>query len=299
MLEQNKARAVTSTVDDDTLEQAFIEGSSSAAPTAAATNKKRTREDIVRELKNKRPKTDDGGENDVTIEEAKKTGKFKPIGFKPMGASAEEGKAKKKVKKGEREKDGVKKKKKKVQEGGEMTNQDESSTSLLLPNVDVNGGPSKPAQPEPEPVPEDLDIFADAGEYTGLDLGDDEEEEEKVADRSDSEASVTDAPLPTKANWFDDAEEGEVTAPLPEKSEHKSASPPPKQPPGHEPEEGEAEEEDAPMRLVPLASSSIPSIKDILAMDDATQKEQKRKARKEKKKATLNTEGKVDRDYQR
>ena len=98
LLEQNRARAAAATEDDDELEQAFIE----------AHPRKRTREDIIAELKNKRHKSEGASElegatgegadeQDATLEEAKKAGKFRPIGFKPIGNA--EGKKKKKVKK--------------------------------------------------------------------------------------------------------------------------------------------------------------------------------------------------------
>ncbi len=66
-------------------------------------------------------------------------------------------------------------------------------------------------------------------------------------------------------------------------------------------------EEERPMRLQPLSSSVVPSIKDLLAASDEVEKAVKRKARKEKKKAPggagdsieKDTKAKVDRDYQR
>ncbi|THH27747.1 hypothetical protein EUX98_g6447 [Antrodiella citrinella] len=297
LLEQNKARALSSTVDDDTLEQAFIQGSS--ASTSASSGKKRTREDIVRELKNKRPKTDTAVAVDesASIEEAKKAGKFKPIGFKPVGSAADEGKWKKKVEKLKGDgKDGITRKKKKKAQDDEIGQKGEVS---VAPSVNVVVKATKPVTPAPEPEPEDFDIFADAGEYNGLDLGDDDDEEEGEQPDKPSENEEEAAP-PLKGNWFAEEEEGQVSAPgPPADSNNKPVSPHEE---GERDEEGEEDDDEpqAPMRLVPLASSSIPSIKDILAMDDAAQKEQKRRAKKEKKKAApLNAEGKIDRDYQR
>ncbi|TCD71805.1 hypothetical protein EIP91_003148 [Steccherinum ochraceum] len=286
LLEQNKAKAFSSAADDDTLEQAFLEGTS--AEPAPSTSKKRTREDIVRELKTKRPKTGDGVEKDLTLDEAKKAGKFKPIGFKPIGGAGEEGK-KKKVKKV---------KKKKAVEGGDDAGSKASEGAQLAPDVEMKESAKAPVSP-PEPEPEDVDIFADAGEYTGLDLGDDDEDDDEGKPQKAVESDEEVTPVPMRANWFDDKEEEE--APAPPKEEAKSTSPHPDhaEPRGEEGAEEDDGEEDAPMRLVPLQSSSIPSIKDILAMDDAAQKDQKRKARKEKKKGALGAEGKVDRDYQR
>ena len=69
------------------------------------------------------------------------------------------------------------------------------------------------------------------------------------------------------------------------------------------------EEEERPMRLQPLASSAMPSIKDMLAMSEEAEKAEKRRLRKEKKKSggggggggtsEKDTKAKIDRDYQR
>ncbi|KAJ8695298.1 C-24(28) sterol reductase [Pleurotus ostreatus] len=65
------------------------------------------------------------------------------------------------------------------------------------------------------------------------------------------------------------------------------------------------------MRLQPLESSALPSIKDFLAMDEAAEKDAKRRKRKEKKKAgggggggegegsTMTAEARAERDYKR
>jgi IK cytokine len=67
-----------------------------------------------------------------------------------------------------------------------------------------------------------------------------------------------------------------------------------------------------PMRLAPLASSALPSIKDLLAMDKAASSYDKKSKRKDKKSAgkggrdeddkepkTKSVEAKIDRDYKR
>ena len=67
------------------------------------------------------------------------------------------------------------------------------------------------------------------------------------------------------------------------------------------------EEEERPVRLQPLASSAMPSIKEMLAMSEEMEKAEKRKARKEKRKgggggggpSEKDTKAKLDRDYQR
>lgn len=321
LLEQNKARAVAgSAEDDDSLEQAFLE---------TTVPKKRTREEIVQELKNKRAKAGNvdenvgngeagGGAEEKGLEIAKKAGKFKPI-----GSGSKEG-TKKKVK--------VKKVKKSAKESKIP---EESKSPTIDGNANKPAEPSQPAAsssnikskpiPEQEPMDEDFDIFADVGEYQGIDLGDDdsdsnseEGETKQLKPPKDDKPTSQDESedLPQK-KWFD--LDDEPRAPLP---------PPPSVPQAnsnnsplrrshspstptidHEPTEGRDAledgemEEDKPMRLVPLSSSAIPSIKDILAMDDAVKKQDKRKAKKEKKKggggSGLTDERKVDRDYQR
>lgn len=305
LLEQNKARVNAATEDDDTLEQAFIESSSSLP-------KKRTREEIVAELKNKRVKGDivsedlggeGAGKDDAALEEGKKAGKFKPIGFKPIGETEKKGKKKviKKVK-GEG-------KKKKVKEGvtcgdaaastSDITSKEPQATDEK-PSV---ASSSRPAEPEPEPVDEDFDIFAGAGEYTGLDLGDDDEDAESDAEPG-AIADTTEAAEPStvRQKWVDLDEEPSTSnnaEPSTSKSKSKSPAPAPRQPShSEEPEEGE-EPEDSLTRLMPLSSSM--SIRDILAADAEEEKAEKRRARKEKKKkgGDLSAAGKVDRDYQR
>ena len=106
LLQQNKTRETASTEDDDILEQAFVD-----ATTVASGSKKRTREDIIRELKAKQQNESVdqsvGSSKPETVEEerqsfeaAKQSGKFKPIGFKPIGQKEE--KSKKRRVKGEK-----------------------------------------------------------------------------------------------------------------------------------------------------------------------------------------------------
>lgn len=155
---------------------------------------------------------------------------------------------------------------------------------------------------------EDDDIFAGAGDYAGIEVGDDEDEDsepEKKDQDEDHEASDGEILEAPRGRWVE--VDGPTPAPrkpsspsrvnLP-KSPRMSTSP---QPVGSQVEEGEEEEEAISVRLQPLASSTVPSIRDLLAMDEEVEKAEKRKARKEKKKekGALSAEGKVDRDYQR
>lgn len=280
LLEQNKARAAAATEDDDVLEQAFTE---------AVLPKKRTREDIVKELRNKRQKSEGAPEDttsqvvDDPLENAKKAGKFKPIGFKPIGSAEAKKKKKVKVKKIEAgTKKKVASKDKPAGDAPAAPSPKDASASTSMPP------PPPPPKPElePEPLDEDFDIFAGAGEYTGVDLGDDD-------DGSDGEIDgAADGPSRTAAReeedataatgrWFDTDEPEQ--APRPVTPPAKSHSPPPDGGASEEREEGE-EEGEAPVRLAPLVSSSIPSIRDFLAMDLENEKQEKRRARKEKKK---------------
>lgn len=198
------------------------------------------------------------------------------------------------------------KKKVKAQDGEAGPGTKESEPSGTKANEDVKpSAATKVLQPEPEPVDEDFDIFADAGEYTGLDLGDDgdgDSDAEEGAVKEDTERQ-RDEELVAPRKWFNDDEQL-VTPEVPEDNakgkSHSSTSEPAlvtsREP--DEPEEGE-EPEDAPMRLVPLASSSVPSIRDILVADEEEERQEKRRAKKEKKKGLLTDAAKVDRDYQR
>ncbi|CDO69627.1 hypothetical protein BN946_scf184851.g15 [Trametes cinnabarina] len=359
LLEQARARvaAEVEATEDVSLEQAYLE--------SVTQPKKRTREEILRELKSKRGVSGEPtaaapvvpSAADKALEEAKKAGKFKPIGFKPVGGAPEKGekvKRKKKVKAGELEENGERKKKRKV-----------ASSSAAAPDTQLQGdrqdaskpavqqtpaaaaqheaGPSSSAakpistnpppapEPESEPVDDDFDIFADAGEYTGVDIGD--ESDDSSGDRpgpsgarregeEDGEVKEDEAPPPRKwlATSDDEREPSRSVSqpPLPSgsrspRSASRSVSPRRRAASLHKSpvvEEGEAEdvEEERPLRLQPLASSAVPSIKELLAMSEEAEKAAKRRARKEKKKAAVADGGevserdlkaKVERDYQR
>lgn len=289
-MEQNKARAavVSNVEDDEALEQAFLGvdgGVSIDAAETASQSKKKSRQDLIRELKEKRgqDKPAEDKTADTRIEEAKKAGKFKPIGFKPIGGGSE-GKKRKKEKEG-----GEKKKKRKVEE---IEDKPAEVSVLMQPSappipVTLPGKGKQPvSEPEPEPLDPDFDIFVGVEDYTG-EIEDDEDDDKRPAAEGPQEPPPEiDHP---RRGWFDGP---------------KSLTPPPKEPtpPPEEPSETKGEEvegEPALIRLAPLASSM--SVKDILAIDDAAAKEEKRKARKEKKKkkAELGAEGKINRDYQK
>ena len=297
LLEQNRARAAASIEDDEILEQVFAEVTSTSQPTEP---RKRTREDIIRDLKAKRqngdvssdqPVVEKSVEDGSALEAAKKASKFRPIGFKPIGQT--EGKSKKrKVGEG---KDGVKKKKKQkvdsapVQSG--PTNRPVEETLGISQERDTTEAPSsktprKPPEPEPAPLDEDLDIFADAGDYEGF--PDDEVSDEEYRDAEGTRAALAAqeavSPVPVDgARWrFDEPEPEARRTPVPSE----------KFPPIPEPITTEEES----LRLQPLVSSALPSIRDFLAMDEAAEKAEKRKARKEKKKKKKKEAGDDDDD---
>lgn len=272
LLEQNKARlaSTSSKQDDEALEEVFAQ-TTSAPPVPSS--QKRSRADIIKELKERRA---DGGvseqsNRETTTERQPDTSKFRPIGFKPIGASTKD-KAKK-----ERTRDGGEPKKKKRKVKPSAT--DQKSPPAPQDQITSTSGPRKPS-PEPEAEGEDFDIFAEAGEYKGMDLeSDDSNDEEPEKSRHKSprqEPQAESAIVPPRKGWFEDA-----AGPKPEKLPTPG---PAEQPPLPEPPaEVEAEEEKG-GRLAPLNSSAMPSIRDFLAMDEAEEKAEKRRARKEKKK---------------
>ena len=297
LLEANKAKAAITTEDDDILEKAFAGQEPISPPEPNLMPKKRTREELVRELKEKRGQIQ-STDNDATLrsaeeevkllEDAKKAGKFKPIGFKPI---TEEKQKRKKVK-GEA-KDGERKKKmRKV--GEEHTREKPLLERSELPKPKATT--FEPPAPEPEPLPEDFNIFADAGEFEGLDLG--EEDEEDSAQRINKEQSTVDQPsLVIPQRWVAmDEEDLPVEPPHNEPSASTSRLPPlessPRSPErntvSRPPEEDGMAEEKQSTRLRPLESSALPSIKDFLALQEAADAEEQRKKRKEKKKAKAN-----------
>ncbi|KAG9313062.1 hypothetical protein JVU11DRAFT_6502 [Chiua virens] len=278
LFEQNRARAAASTEDDDILEQAFAQATSTSEPTEP---KKRTREEIIRNLKAKQQNEDKpADETDVqksmedvsTLEAAKKAGKFKPIG------QAEEKMKKRKVKNGEV----VKKKKRKVESAPEQAraNSKQGVDTPAIPESQKHdvAQPSSstksvnnPPESEPIPLDEDFDIFLGVGEYEGF--PDDEESESEVHRTvEETRAASVLQKVPAVGGWFAEPEpEVEDAFILPAKSPSI-------------PEVTITEEQPQEVRLKPLESSALPSIRDFLAMDEAAGKAGKRKARKEKKK---------------
>ncbi|KAF9563104.1 hypothetical protein CPC08DRAFT_633203, partial [Agrocybe pediades] len=337
LLEQNKARSTITTEDLDALDQAFHESSTAHddAKTDSTVPRKRTRDELLQELKAQRagkaPKSAMTVEEEArALEEAKQKGKFKPIGFKPIGQS--EGK-KKKSKADSTDPDKKKKKKRKVEADGndnaKSTTNDSGPMPPPSPIPNQTSGSMPPPPPPDEPIDEEFDIFADAGEYKGIDTEEEEDEgsgsKPKSPARMDAE-DTADAPSSSvPRRWIDTEEDDRAAAsttpsiPLPSSQTSAAPSTSKPSPPPHPHREArvsddeDMEEDDKPVRLVPLESSALPSIKDLLAMDKAAGSYDKRKKRKDKKKNAgggddddddaaskkKSLDAKVDRDYKR
>jgi IK cytokine len=116
-----------------------------------------------------------------------------------------------------------------------------------------------------------------------VDLGDSSDDEAGASPKRASEPNpdIPAQPSSNRRGWFDDAEpeieDGQVG---------ESISVPPEEPaPSAQADVATIGEEDEEAgRLVPLTSTAVPSIRDMLAADDALAKEEKRRARKEKRK---------------
>jgi len=278
LLEQNKARltSTSSKQDDEALEEVFAQ---KASTLSAPTSTKRSRGDIIKELKEKRA-NGDGSEQpkeEAVAEKPTGSSKFRPIGFKPIGTSTEEKVKKKKKKEGSE----PKKKKRKV-EPREEAGLKGVATSPPPPGEQAASRSALTKPIEAETAEDDFDIFADAGEYKGVDVGSDDDDDkesetghERPSHLGPSVASTSDASAPPPRGWFDnDAAESELEPEAPSPKAHAEPIP----------EAGVETEEEQLARLAPLTSSAIPSIRDFLAMDEAVEKEEKRKERKEKRK---------------
>ena len=313
MLEQNKAKATISAEDVDALDQAFLQ--SSSLHHEQAPPKKRTREDIIRELKEQRAgksSSDDSASKiaeEVRLpEEVKQRGKFKPIGFKPIGSSTENKRKQTKIDSLKREE---KKKKRKPNEDDPSFNNTKPSTRSIPASCAPPNELSKPIVPE-EPIDHDFDIFANAGEYEGIDIGDDDNELATPPHGDDMEEGKQASTSSMPRRWISD---DEPAPSLPSRNILPLASGS-KEQSFHRGARSEVDEDidsdEQPMRLVPLASSVLPSIKDLLAMDKAANSYDKKKIQRDKKSRKggdddnndneskkKSLEAKVDRDYKR
>lgn len=255
LLEQNKAKAGVSATADEDLEEAFAE-----------IPKKRTREDIVRELKEKRGQ---GASSSAEPSQPSKS-KFKPVGFKPVGAP-EDG-AKKKKKKARVLADGEPKKKKR-----KVATTPEAGPSHSKTVDEPTAVPPKSPSPPPEPalVDDDMDIFADAGDYDGLNMDDADDDDVEEGHHSDGELRQdadegTSQPI-IRGRWFGDERS---PSPTPDK--------PLALPVQNSTADSNVEEGEVPLRLQGLDGSL--SVKEMLALDEEAARDEKRRKRKEKSK---------------
>ncbi|KAF7325669.1 hypothetical protein MKEN_00416800 [Mycena kentingensis (nom. inval.)] len=266
LLAQNKAKAAANGVDDDSLEQAYQGASSTETPAAPAAGKKRTRDDIIRELKEKKA-GGSGAAKQADAPDGAKQGMFRPIGFKPIGG-ADEKKRKKNSGDGER-----KKKKRKV-DASEAVDTSAPMNAAAQPAAAL----VPPPPVEEEPLDDDFDIFAGEAEYKGLDDDEDDDAEDNARAAARAPSPML-SNAPGKRGWFDDDEPPPPEAPSAAKAGALPKSPP--RPTEHDDEMDAGE--DQPIRLVPLASSAMPSIKDFLSMGDESTSKKKKKGKKKKK----------------
>lgn len=221
--------------------------------------KKRTRDEMVAELKASRGIA--GGAKEVesedALEKAKTAGRFKPIGFKPIGKASVKGKEKE-VPEGEEKK----RRKKKVK----VVEAPVAAAPILPTPVAAPVVPPAALLPDND---DEFDIFGGAGEYKGLDSDSDDE----------VEPSTTALPPPpplaaSKRKYFDDEDDDEAMASTAPSSVRNLAA---AQAAGEDGEEEESTEA-KPMRLQGLSGSTAPSARDLLDMDAAAEKAEKRKA---------------------
>jgi IK cytokine len=268
LLQGNISTDDTPTLDDEELEQIFTSKDENRASaenrSQPSVPKKRTREEIINELKRKRAKQEESAAPSTLQTESR---------FKPIGNSASQQKrAAKKVSK------------KKALESVEINEHSPltvSSTNASLKHVSQpkRGDPGKRREAEEEPVD---DIFVGVGDYDGLgDMEDGSSDSDSVHNHL-HDSHDGNAQKHTKANWFNDPEdeEDEIEQPKspPEEQTQQQSNEPQKEALAQAPEELHQE------RLVPLASSSIKSISEFLDFDKGLEAEEKRKARREKRK---------------
>ncbi|PVF99877.1 hypothetical protein CPB86DRAFT_806138 [Serendipita vermifera] len=270
LLEQQRAKLNEAQDDQDDvlLESAFRDA---VVPT------KKTRENIIRELKESKMAAGHGSAHDKSLDTSIQMGKFRPI-----GAPDESKTKKRKLKPAEGE---DKKKKKAKHEEPPIVAPEPQAQASPKPRHPVAQGAPPTSAPRRVKIPSpnidmDADIFADAGEYHGFESGSESEDGMIDLPPKPSDQKMGDAKHPRKQNWFGEPEDESVVV--------QATSKPTETNPKNVPElvnPLETNEEPEPVsRLQGLASSSVPSIRDILAMDEMAEKEEKRKARKEKKK---------------
>ncbi|GAA5991074.1 hypothetical protein JCM10908_006526 [Rhodotorula pacifica] len=328
--ENNPAPPVTAAASPPPTASKVKVASNSTAGGAAPAKRKKTRDELLAELKAMRA----GGGAGAVSPDAAPAGaasadsRFKPIGstakvadkkgkgkevasgWKAVGASAPEGGEKKKRKK--------RKVVPAVDDAATITSAAASTVPKQPASPPPKAAPLPPPVPAPEDIDDDMDIFGDVGDYKGLDT--DEESDVEGGAAAAAAAAPQNATLPpAKRKYFDDEDEDDEridTSTAPTGMEDLAA----KQAAanaaaaagtgrgskrdGEAPEEGE-EREDRPMRLEGLSGAG-PSVKELLEMDKAAEAEEKRQARKlkakekaEARRANMTEADKANQDYQK
>ncbi|GAA5920259.1 hypothetical protein JCM1841_003002, partial [Sporobolomyces salmonicolor] len=313
-MKHEQAKLAEQSLEDveDELDRALNEAPVASSSTSAARapvppGKSKSRDELLAELKAMR-----GGAAGAV--EGQKDSRFKPIGapapssakgkgkevaagWKAVGASASaEGEKKRK------------KKKKVVAAAATPSDAVASSSSAARPSPATDAAPlPPPAEPAPE-FDSDDDIFGDAGSYKGFDSDSDSDSNAVPPPQPSSAAppALPEGPPPPKRKWFDDGDEEDAapisTAPtavtdLAAKQAAAAAAAAELPRSRRETRSNAAGDDDhdddadadadgdgdvLPMRLEPLAGSAVPSVRDLLAMDAAAEKDEQRKAKKAK-----------------
>ncbi|KAK4045970.1 hypothetical protein OIV83_006481 [Microbotryomycetes sp. JL201] len=274
LLEREKAKQANES--DVTLEQVEDELDRALLEKAEKRTKKRTRDDLIAELKARAA----SGSAGADVEADRQERKSKPTGFKPIGWKA--------VESAEPEKKKKKKKKKKV------VQQDETKDEVapaVAPTAGATEPKTEPSRPLPTTLPtidvedDDFDIFGGAGDYKGMDTDSDSDNGAKTP-RPAPEVSSTTTEAGVKRKYFDDDDDDDMTRTTAPTTVTQLASnaavAAAAASTSHETGDGENEDDETSSgtRLQPLAGSAIPSVRDLLDMDDAAEKEEKRKQRK-------------------
>lgn len=300
LLEREKAKAAgisDQNLEDmeDELDRELLERKS-----GAGNKKKRTRDDMIAELKARGAGAGSGGTHSTvedSVADKKIDSRFKPVGWKKVGSTESQTDPEKKRRK--------KKKVVKTEESSAPPTAPESATESAKVAA-VERSDLEPVEPaaRARPLPieptidldnDDFDIFGDAGDYKGLDTDSDEDEEANLSKDVKAEPAGSRPSLAPpsasgqghKMKYFDDdpddTAELETTAPSSVtqlrsqqlNSDSKAAS-------RVKAEDGASDDEtggeERLMRLEPLSRSAIPSVKDLLAMDAEAEKAESRKA---------------------
>jgi IK cytokine len=143
--------------------------------------------------------------------------------------------------------------------------------------------PQEPVPTADEDFDDNFDIFAGAGEYVGIEIDENEDDAETTSHRAPPHAPEVPSSLPQRWIAMDEPEHApqskpQIPLPVP-KPEVATVAP-------------DQEVEEQPIRLAPLESSSVPSIKQLLDMHDAADKYEKKLKRKEKKQRKRGGKGK-------